>query len=152
MRSSKAEKEAFVSNLTGSNSLQVLKLSFVFFTSYLIWKLVLIKITRRTFYALEYLLILLPLVFSCTIFADYIDQFLLSQLCVGLVLYNLPQPSKPIQSSPSPRHEAFINAARCFLQLSTCVAILAVDFRIFPRRLAKTESFGVSWMDAGKCG
>jgi glucosaminylphosphatidylinositol acyltransferase len=38
---------------------------------------------------------------------------------------------------------------RAALLCLTCVAILAVDFPIFPRRLAKTEVYGYGWMDFG---
>ncbi|KAF0976571.1 hypothetical protein FDP41_004470 [Naegleria fowleri] len=49
----------------------------------------------------------------------------------------------------SSQHIEFISEYRHSMQLSTIMAILMVDFQIFPRRLAKTENFGYSLMDLG---
>ena len=42
-----------------------------------------------------------------------------------------------------------VSTCRLWLYLLTCASILGVDFKIFPRELAKTETFGISLMDLG---
>lgn len=47
------------------------------------------------------------------------------------------------------RRPEYFNILRANINLLTAVCILAVDFKCFPRKLAKTESYGFGLMDVG---
>jgi phosphatidylinositol glycan class W len=54
----------------------------------------------------------------------------------------------PFIDTKNPR-KGFITSFKAFTSLITINCILAVDFLLFPRELAKTESYGISLMDLG---
>eukprot|EP01118_Nematostelium_gracile_P012750 TRINITY_DN4703_c0_g1_i2.p1 TRINITY_DN4703_c0_g1~~TRINITY_DN4703_c0_g1_i2.p1 ORF type:complete len:456 (+),score=74.79 TRINITY_DN4703_c0_g1_i2:36-1403(+) len=90
----------------------------------------------------EHLLVLILTLLSLSI----IIQFVYRSLKGGVIL--TINDSQQL-SSLSVEKKPFIDEYRSYMLATTFIAILAVDFTIFPRRFAKTETYGISLMDVG---
>lgn len=119
----------------------------------------------------DFLLHCCAILFSTTVYAGA-SQILLGLLLLPTIATLLQTPVKN-DASGAPKAEAangkpaenqdekpasdldplpvkpFVTTYRGAMMIITCCSILAVDFPVFPRRFAKTESFGTSLMDMG---
>uniref|UniRef100_A0A3Q3WDR0 Phosphatidylinositol-glycan biosynthesis class W protein n=1 Tax=Mola mola TaxID=94237 RepID=A0A3Q3WDR0_MOLML len=164
-------KEAFVSNLNGTSLQEVALGSFLAPLCLINRGLILIlhHQTTRTLQPplptifrlpLDFSLLILPLVLSCTILSSALHQVFIYLTVVSAGLFSY------INSRPSARHPEntistflqshiqfhqvpFVTIFRVFVNVKTAISILAVDFSVFPRRYAKTETYGTGVMDFG---
>ncbi|XP_050237661.1 uncharacterized protein At4g17910 isoform X1 [Mercurialis annua] len=156
-------KEEFVSNLKGSSMLEIAALSslipllFVFQHSissfYTNGCNVRIKKHHGSSYmailTLDFLFLLLPTLFFLTVLAEwiFISAILLAALIFTIAAKRVATSTCYSQGSLS--LSSIISSYRVLVMAVTCLCILAVDFRIYPRRYAKTETYGTSLMDCG---
>jgi phosphatidylinositol glycan class W len=102
--------------------------------------------------------------FATTIYSSTPWVLNLLLLLPAAILYILEKPAPAKRDAPRPPKKdddakqtkldplpvkPFITNYRGAMMVITCVAILAVDFRVFPRRFAKVENWGTSLMDMG---
>jgi len=111
-------------------------------------------------FAIDFLLNVCGILLAITLYSS--TPLLLSALLLApiAIIYALPHhaPSKKPkvphkqkeaeQENPLPK-KPFLTIYRGAMLVVTCLGILAVDFRIFPRRFAKVENWGTSLMDLG---
>ncbi|PSN37795.1 hypothetical protein C0J52_13361 [Blattella germanica] len=117
-------------------------------------------LTNKLQFLVDFVVLIVPMVLYFTILSDY-HVIITATLSMGLfvcVVYQCTfegmglhrQFFNEILSSPiSDKKIPFITNFRALTNLMTAICILAVDFKIFPRRFAKTENFGYGLMDTG---
>jgi glucosaminylphosphatidylinositol acyltransferase len=118
--------------------------------------------TKQTLlaYAVDFLLNVGVLLLAFTLYASMPLALNLLLIMPAPFLYLLPSRSKKAkQIIPKNANTSkdlddlplkpFLTTYRGSMMVATCLSILAVDFRIFPRRFAKVETWGTSLMDLG---
>ncbi|XP_051258018.1 phosphatidylinositol-glycan biosynthesis class W protein [Dicentrarchus labrax] len=167
-------KEAFVSNLNGTSLQEVALGSFLTPLCLINRGLILILYHQAKgtlpvplplicHLLLDFSLLVLPLVLSCTVLSGVLHQVIMGltfvSACVFCYIYRTnshPPARHPrdtvstfLQSHVKFNQVPFVTVFRVFVNVKTAISILAVDFSVFPRRYAKTETYGTGVMDFG---
>ncbi|KAM3934444.1 phosphatidylinositol-glycan biosynthesis class W protein isoform 1-T2 [Leptodactylus fuscus] len=112
---------------------------------------------------LDFLVLVLPHVLSCTVFSDFLFPVIISIsiMCIlgFYIIYRNRISYKNtsllsifksfLKTQIEDQNVPSVTTLRVFINLLTAISILAVDFPVFPRRYAKTETYGTGVMDFG---
>ncbi|KPM36761.1 GPI-anchored wall transfer protein 1 [Neonectria ditissima] len=162
-------KEDFVSNLSGGSVAEINHVTSVAAVACILWSVIQ---ARQSFFQpytalgfiVDFLLNVGAILLSTTLYADSPVLLSLLLLAPAVLIYIIPPTigrRKKLKVPPNARSQSgpgqldvlstkpFLTTYRGAMMIVTCVAILAVDFRLFPRRFAKVETWGTSLMDLG---
>ncbi|KAJ2903095.1 GPI-anchored wall transfer protein 1 [Zalerion maritima] len=159
-------KEDFVSGLTGGDVSEIYYVTGVAPVAMLVWS---VLQSRQAFFkpytpqgvAIDFLLNVCVFLLATTLYSN--EPVLLSALLLAQAIFTyafpVNTPRKKAKVPPTASRASgpldilppkpFITSYRGGMLIATVIAILAVDFHIFPRRFAKVETWGTSLMDMG---
>lgn len=174
-QSYKQMKEDFVSNLSGGPVSEINLVTGIASVALLLWSVLQVKqsffrTSNPVSLLVDFLLNVGAPLLSITLWSS--TPLLLAGLLISpaVLVYALPQsthkkkpklpPTVKVNNGASKAEKdgagmsalslkPFLTHYRGSMLVLTCLAILAVDFRIFPRRFAKVETWGTSLMDLG---
>ncbi|XP_034933579.1 phosphatidylinositol-glycan biosynthesis class W protein [Chelonus insularis] len=153
----KQEKEEFVSNHGGSTSREVIMVILPSSLSILVTATITgligskLKHNRNLFPIIEFIFNIIPSILCCTILSDHILVVCATMMTISLINFYIiaHNPSNFKHKHHQTSRIPFVTNFRALTNILTAICILAVDFRIFPRKFAKTEVYGYSLMDTG---
>lgn len=171
-------KEDFVSNLTGGTVGEIAAVTAVLPVGALVWSALqsrqsLFKPYTVFGFVVDYFLNVGAVLLAITLYSDTPVLLIVLLLAPALLVYAFPpnaglgarrkKPKIPPAAAQANANRTkgsagelgvlstkpFLTVFRGSMLVITCLAILAVDFRIFPRRFGKVETWGTSLMDIG---
>ncbi|KAF2758745.1 GPI-anchored wall transfer protein 1 [Pseudovirgaria hyperparasitica] len=167
----KQRKVDHVSNLTGGSAWEVNLVTLVAPAAVLLWSVLQSRSLFFTPYTpgaclVDFLLQCGAILFATTLYSPaplLLNFFIILPAIVTYFTSNSALRPAKIKPTQQPKHatkadatkldqfpiKPFITSYRGGMIIITCVAILAVDFKVFPRRFAKVENWGTSLMDMG---
>ena len=155
----RARREAFVTGHGGSGAATTLAACLLLPAGVLLWRTLSSTpagsspraLPARV--ALELATVAAPTLLGCTLLSAHVWALLGAVLFTAHLSNRLVWPRTPTATAAAvSRRPTWVTNYRAGMLLATCLAILAVDFPVFPRAFAKTERFGESLMDLGVAG
>ncbi|KAJ3441562.1 phosphatidylinositol-glycan biosynthesis class w protein [Anaeramoeba flamelloides] len=153
----KRVKEKFISGNIGTGPLEPTLVTLIPITGFLVTKAILnslavkgIKIKRQHIGIYEFILIIFPMVLGMSV-PSLVWHIFGFNLLVCLLLHFTVAPffQKFNLKSVNPLRPSIVRKSRVSLLFLTAIAIMAVNFKCFPRKFSKTEYYGFALMDFG---